>query len=100
MDRNSTSARCLRPPVSGSFFIAAITLLRLGHDQCVFLWLMDDDVVWQRHLGSHLALWVMRKHDLDPHTEHTLAHENVTRCCADVVPLRLTCGDEVSIAEL
>merc|ERR1719491_216514 len=73
---------------------------RLCHDWKLLLGLMDDDVVWKRHLGTHLALRIVCKHDLYPHAEDTLAHHHVTRCMADVMPLWLTGGDEVSVAEL
>merc|ERR1740117_1110012 len=78
----------------------ALILLRLRHNWRVILWLVDDDVVWQRHLRTHLALGVMCKHDLHPHAKNSLPHHHVTSCHADVVTLRLTRGDKVSIFEL
>merc|ERR1711924_337878 len=64
------------------------------------LGLVDDDVVRKRHLRTHFALGIVSKHDLDHNTENTLPHQHISCRMADVVPLGLTCGDEVAIAEL
>ena len=81
--------------------VASILLLRrCSHLNNVLLWLVDDDVVWQRHLGTHLSLRVVRKHDLDHDTKNALTHEDVAARMADVVTLGLTCRDKVAILEL
>mmetsp|Transcript_67951 Transcript_67951/g.109509 ORF Transcript_67951/g.109509 Transcript_67951/m.109509 type:complete len:217 (-) Transcript_67951:74-724(-) len=61
---------------------------------------MDGDAVRHDHLGAHLALRVMSKHDLDLDTDHTLPHHHVPHSLVDVVLLWLSCGNEVPILEL
>merc|ERR1719359_1284790 len=87
---------------SGSFpCIATATIaLIVLHDGNVLLGLVNDDIVWQRHLCTHLSLWVMREHDLYHHTKDALSHQHVTNCGTDVMLLRLSSGDEISILEL
>merc|ERR1719424_194691 len=81
-------------------WFTAVALILWLHNWSIVLWLVDDDIVWQWHLGTHLALRVMRKHDLDLDTNHALAHCHMADCFADVVPLWFTCRNKISILEL
>ena len=51
---------------------------------CLLLGLVDDDVVRQGHLAAHLALRVVREHDLDADAEHALAHHHVAAGLVEV----------------
>mmetsp|Transcript_91464 Transcript_91464/g.165166 ORF Transcript_91464/g.165166 Transcript_91464/m.165166 type:complete len:201 (-) Transcript_91464:27-629(-) len=42
----------------------------------------------------------MSKHDLDLDTDHTLPHHHVPHSLVDIVLLRFSCGNEVTILEL
>merc|ERR1719152_198416 len=79
----------------------SVGLLRwLNLDNGILLRLVHNDVVWHRHLGSHLPFRIMRQHDFHPDAEHSLTHENVPNSVVDVVVLGFACGDEVTILEL
>merc|ERR550525_17652 len=78
----------------------AIATLVLRHDRSFLLGLVHHDLVRHWQCTTHLALWVVAKHDLDFDTEHTLPHQHVPDCLADVVLLGLTGGNEVAVFEL
>merc|ERR1712048_31581 len=61
---------------------------------------MDDHVVRQWHLRTHLALWIVCQHDLHFNAQHALPHCHVTNRLRDVVFLWLASRDEVAILEL
>merc|ERR1712160_118899 len=72
----------------------------LSHQGDVFLGLVHDDVVWKWNRRAHLALWVVRQHDLDLDAKHALSHGDVPHGRLDVVVLGVTRGDEVAVLEL
>lgn len=51
----------------------------------ILLGFEDGDHVWQRLLGTHLAGRVMRKHNLDLDSEHTLAEKDVADSSFNVI---------------
>lgn len=66
----------------------------------VFLGLDDGDVVGQRALRSDLAGGVPWQHDLDLDAQHSLAQQNVTSGCVDVVVAWISGVDHQTVDEL
>merc|ERR1719444_738669 len=81
------------------FFVASVAFLSWLHWNNVLLGFVNDNGIWHHHLCSHLAFRIVCQHDGDFHPQHSLAHGNVTDSRIDVVLLRLTCGNEITILE-
>jgi len=73
--------------------------VRLGH-VFVLLRSVNDDGVRNRRGGAVAALRIVVKHDLDSHTDGTLAEQSVTSARDDVVTNRVTGRNHVTILEL
>merc|ERR1719401_137259 len=82
-----------------TLLVVVVALLAIVHRRRLVLGLVHDDVVWQGHLRAHLALGVVRQHDLHLDTKHALAHGHMAHGLIDVVLLRLASGDQVTILE-
>mmetsp|Transcript_21150 Transcript_21150/g.44160 ORF Transcript_21150/g.44160 Transcript_21150/m.44160 type:complete len:209 (+) Transcript_21150:210-836(+) len=61
---------------------------------------MDNHVVRQLHLWSHLAFRIVRHHDLNLDADGSLSHLHVSNSLRDVVPLRLSSGDQIALSKL
>ena len=78
-----------------------VAFLRIGRGQDgIVLRFMDDYGVGHWHLRAHLALRVVRQHDLHLDAKNALAHEHMANRFVDVVLFWLTGGDQVAIFEL
>merc|ERR1719401_1081740 len=83
-----------------TLLVVVVALLAIVHRRRLVLGLVHDDVVWKGDLRAHLALGVVRQHDLHLDAKHSLAHGNMAHGLVDIVLLRLARGDQVTIPEL